>query len=146
MRFFGAVKIVSKSRDFSVPKTVHTSRFYRTIFQHLVNSFPCSGDFIFIPERPSSSASAINLSISNMAAGLNYWIKENKFRISQKSRTQFPVSGRPKITQTHVMASNAIRCIHTHTLHKHIIPKNRVEDSDFHHDMLGQDAGRLLIT
>ncbi len=31
---------------------VHTSQLYRTIFQHLVNFFPCSVDFIFIPEHP----------------------------------------------------------------------------------------------
>ncbi len=54
--------------------------------------------------------------------------------------------GHPKITQTHVMASNAIRCTHTytHTLHMHTIPKNRA-DLDFCRDMLGQGSGQFFI-
>ncbi len=63
----------------------------------------------------------------------------SEFQILQKSRIQFPVSGPSEITQTRVMASNAIRCSHTHT-----IPKNR-SDSNFCRDMLGQDVGWFFI-
>ncbi len=67
-----------------------------------------------------------------------------EFRILRKSRTQFPVSGPSKITQTCVIASNTIRCIHTHTLHTHTIPKNHL-DSNFCCEMLGQDIMRQAI-
>ncbi len=80
-----------------------------------------------------------------------YWIGSwtellhGRERISNFTKLKDTVRLRPppkKITETRVMASNAIRCIHTHTLHTHTIPKNH-PDLEFCRDMLGQDAGRF---
>ncbi len=93
----------------------------------------------------SSSTSAINLSVSNIVTGQetgpNYWMKENEFRNFEfrKNRGHNFQCLAPHKSLRHVMASNA-RCAHTHILYTRT-PYN-CADSDFCHNMLGQDVGR----
>ncbi len=105
---------------FFCPKTVHTSRLYCTNFEHLVNFFPCSGDFIFIfightsdiPERPlflHKRSKFINIQHCYCIGSWTELLDERE-RISNFAKIKATISGVCPTPNNHSDLCHGIKC------------------------------------